>query len=45
MSATGDPRTPHTGAVALHGLLPSSKLITVKGANRHAMYGLYENAS
>ncbi|MFG2498254.1 alpha/beta hydrolase [Streptomyces sp. NPDC048441] len=39
-----DPRTAHKGAVALHGLLPSSKLITVKGANRHAIYGLYENA-
>ncbi|MEU7583564.1 alpha/beta hydrolase [Streptomyces sp. NPDC041068] len=44
VSATGDPRTAHKGAVALHGLLPSSKLITVKGANRHAIYGLYENA-
>ncbi|MGW2226586.1 alpha/beta hydrolase [Streptomyces formicae] len=44
VSATGDPRTPHKGAVALHGLLASSKLITVKGANRHAVYGLYENA-
>ncbi|MET8683791.1 alpha/beta hydrolase [Streptomyces sp. NPDC004732] len=44
VSATGDPRTPHKGAVALHGLLPSSKLITVEGANRHAVYGLYENA-
>ncbi|MFD5193826.1 alpha/beta hydrolase, partial [Streptomyces sp. NPDC058357] len=43
VSATGDPRTPHTGAVALHGLLPSSKLITLKGANRHAIYGVYEN--
>ncbi|MFD9486751.1 alpha/beta hydrolase [Streptomyces sp. NPDC059991] len=44
VSATGDPRTAHKGAVALHGLLPSSKLITLKGANRHAIYGLYENA-
>ncbi|WP_179499955.1 alpha/beta hydrolase [Streptomyces sp. WZ.A104] len=44
VSATGDPRTTHTGAVALHGLLPSSKLLTLKGANRHAVYGLYENA-
>ncbi|MFH8586687.1 alpha/beta hydrolase [Streptomyces celluloflavus] len=43
VSATGDPRTPHKGAVALHGLLPSSKLITLKGANRHAVYGVYEN--
>ncbi|MGW0957526.1 alpha/beta fold hydrolase [Streptomyces gelaticus] len=44
VSATGDTRTAHKGAVALHGLLPSSKLITLKGANRHAIYGLYENA-
>ncbi|MCA6091328.1 alpha/beta hydrolase [Streptomyces sp. SCA3-4] len=44
VSATGDPRTTHKGAVALHGLLPSSKLITLEGANRHAIYGLYENA-
>ncbi|MEH6372873.1 alpha/beta fold hydrolase [Streptomyces sp. KLMMK] len=44
VSSTGDPRTTHKGAVALHGLLPSSKLITLQGANRHAIYGLYENA-
>ncbi|MEU1312451.1 alpha/beta hydrolase [Streptomyces cinnamoneus] len=44
VSATGDPRTPHKGAVALHGLLPSSRLLTLEGANRHAIYGLYENA-
>ncbi|ARZ66157.1 alpha/beta hydrolase [Streptomyces sp. HU2014] len=44
VSATGDPRTTHKGAVALHGLLPSSKLITLQGANRHAIYGLYENS-
>ncbi|MGP9022988.1 alpha/beta hydrolase [Streptomyces sp. BR1] len=43
VSATGDPRTPHKGAVALHGLLPSSKLLTLKGANRHAVYGMYGN--
>lgn len=44
VSATGDPRTPHKGAVALHGLLPSSRLLTLEGANRHAVYGLYGNA-
>ncbi|MEU3350713.1 alpha/beta hydrolase [Streptomyces sp. NPDC037389] len=44
VSATGDPRTPHKGAVALHGMLPSSKLLTLEGANRHAIYGLYQNA-
>ncbi|MFE6667384.1 alpha/beta hydrolase [Streptomyces sp. NPDC057697] len=44
VAATGDPRTPYTGSVALHGLLPSSKLLTLKGANRHAIYGQYGNA-
>ncbi|MEU2869120.1 alpha/beta hydrolase [Streptomyces olivoreticuli] len=43
VSATGDPRTPHKGAVALHGLLPSSKLVTLNDADRHALYGLYGN--
>ncbi|GGR08666.1 alpha/beta hydrolase [Streptomyces netropsis] len=41
VSATGDPRTPHTGAVALHGLLTGSKLITLKGADQHGVYGSY----
>ncbi|MEV4922884.1 alpha/beta hydrolase [Streptomyces roseoverticillatus] len=43
VGATGDTRTDYEGTVALHGLLPSSKLITLKGANRHAVYGLYGN--
>ncbi|MGK5549252.1 alpha/beta hydrolase, partial [Streptomyces sp. URMC 127] len=43
VAATGDPRTDYEGTVALHGMLPSSKLITLKGANRHAVYGLYGN--
>ncbi|MFE7659421.1 alpha/beta hydrolase [Streptomyces celluloflavus] len=41
VAATGDPRTPYTGSVALHQKLPSSKLLTLKGANRHAIYGMY----
>ncbi|MCX4679604.1 alpha/beta hydrolase [Streptomyces sp. NBC_01433] len=44
VAATGDPRTTYRSSVALHGMLPSSKLITLKGANRHAVYGLYGNA-
>ncbi|MFB7915763.1 alpha/beta hydrolase [Streptomyces sp. NPDC056061] len=44
VAATGDPRTPYTGSVALHTMLPSSGLITLKGANRHAIYGLYGSA-
>ncbi|MFF2923177.1 alpha/beta hydrolase [Streptomyces celluloflavus] len=41
VAATGDPRTPYTGSVSLHQKLPSSKLLTLKGANRHAIYGMY----
>lgn len=44
VAATGDPRTTYKSSLALHGLLPSSKLITLKGANRHALYGEYGNA-
>ncbi|MEV5688779.1 alpha/beta hydrolase [Streptomyces sp. NPDC052164] len=44
VAATGDPRTTYRSSVALHGMLPSSRLITLKGANRHAVYGLYGNA-
>ncbi|MEU7136617.1 alpha/beta hydrolase [Streptomyces sp. NPDC046261] len=44
VGATGDPRTDYEGTVALHGMLPSSKLITLKGANRHGIYGEYGNA-
>jgi len=44
VAATGDPRTPYTGSVALRGLLPSSRLITLEGAYRHALYGQYGNA-
>ncbi|MGA5129964.1 alpha/beta hydrolase [Streptomyces olivoreticuli] len=43
VSSTGDPRTPYTGAVALHGMLPGSRLITLKGANQHGVYGYYGN--
>ncbi|MGW9213680.1 alpha/beta hydrolase [Embleya sp. NPDC055664] len=44
VAADGDPRTPYTGSVALHTLLPSSRLLTLQGANRHAVYGLYGNS-
>lgn len=44
VSATGDPRTPHPGAVALHELLPSSRLMTLEGVNSHGLYGFYGNA-
>jgi pimeloyl-ACP methyl ester carboxylesterase len=41
VAATGDPRTTYDSSVALHRLLPSSKLITLKGANRHGLFGRY----
>ncbi|MFI9237168.1 alpha/beta hydrolase [Streptomyces sp. NPDC053079] len=44
VAATGDPRTVYEGSVALRGMLPGSKLITLKGANQHGIYGYYGNA-
>ncbi|SEB51895.1 Pimeloyl-ACP methyl ester carboxylesterase [Streptomyces sp. 2224.1] len=44
VAATGDPRATYKNSLALHGLLPSSRLITLKGANRHGLYGEYGNA-
>ncbi|MFI6155607.1 alpha/beta hydrolase [Kitasatospora sp. NPDC051170] len=44
VAATGDPRTPYGGAVALHGMLPGSRLLTLQGANQHGLYGIYGNA-
>ncbi|MEU8890868.1 alpha/beta fold hydrolase [Streptomyces sp. NPDC048442] len=41
VAATGDPRTTYRSSVALHDLLPSSALLTLKGANRHGLYGRY----
>ncbi|MFD9014640.1 alpha/beta hydrolase [Streptomyces sp. NPDC059552] len=44
VAATGDPRTTYKSSVELRRLLPSSRLITLEGANRHALYGTYGNA-
>ncbi|MGK5730248.1 alpha/beta hydrolase [Streptomyces sp. URMC 124] len=44
VAATGDPRTDYEGGRALHGMLPGSKLITLKGANQHGVYLEYGNA-
>lgn len=43
VAATGDTRTTYRSSVDLHTMLPGSKLLTLKGANRHALYGLYGN--
>ncbi|MFF3731675.1 alpha/beta hydrolase [Streptomyces sp. NPDC002476] len=44
VAATGDPRTTYRSSLKLHRELPSSKLITLTGANRHGIYGDYGNA-
>ncbi|MFJ3216727.1 alpha/beta hydrolase [Kitasatospora sp. NPDC086801] len=44
VAASGDPRTPYPGSVALHGMLPGSRLVTLDGAFQHATFGVYGNA-
>ncbi|MGW1592804.1 alpha/beta hydrolase [Streptomyces sp. NPDC002343] len=44
VAATGDPRTPYSGAEAMRGQWPSSRLLTMKGARQHGLYGEYGNA-
>ncbi|MGW1173982.1 alpha/beta fold hydrolase [Kitasatospora sp. NPDC002543] len=44
LSATGDPRTTYRDAVTLRGLLPSSRLLTLRGSDQHGLYGTYGNA-
>ncbi|MGW2113286.1 alpha/beta hydrolase [Streptomyces sp. NPDC001948] len=43
VASTGDPRVPYTNSVALHDRLPSSRLLTLAGANQHVSYGVYGN--
>ncbi|GAA2912327.1 hypothetical protein GCM10011428_28790 [Streptomyces violaceus] len=46
VNATGDPRTDHEGARTVRGMWPSSRLVTLSGADQHAVYGVYgERAS
>ncbi|NUV87732.1 alpha/beta hydrolase [Streptomyces sp. KAI-26] len=44
VAATGDPRTTYRSSTTLHAQLPGSRLLTLKNANRHALYGEYGNA-
>ncbi|MFE9174028.1 alpha/beta hydrolase [Streptomyces kebangsaanensis] len=44
ISATGDTATTYRGSQALHRLLTASRLLTVRGAIGHGMYGEYANA-
>ncbi|MDF9810800.1 alpha/beta hydrolase [Streptomyces sp. SPB162] len=43
VNATGDPRTPYAGATAMHRAWPSSRLVTVNGADQHGIFGSYGN--
>lgn len=44
VNATGDPRTLYAGAEAMRERWPSSRLLTVRGARQHGLYGEYGNA-
>ncbi|WP_330269417.1 alpha/beta hydrolase [Streptomyces griseorubiginosus] len=41
VNATGDPRTTYDGATAVRRMWPSSRLVTLRGADQHAVYGVY----
>ncbi|MBR8640101.1 alpha/beta fold hydrolase [Streptomyces tuirus] len=41
VNATGDPRTYYDGAEAVRGRWPSSRLITLRGADQHGVYGVF----
>jgi pimeloyl-ACP methyl ester carboxylesterase len=41
VNATGDPRTDHAGARTVRDMWPSSRLVTLHGADQHAVYGVY----
>jgi pimeloyl-ACP methyl ester carboxylesterase len=41
VNATGDPRTTYRGAQAVHRAWPGSRLVTLRGADQHAVYGVF----
>ncbi|GHA03720.1 alpha/beta hydrolase [Streptomyces echinoruber] len=41
VNATGDPRTPYDGALAVRHRWRSSRLVTLRGADQHAVYGVF----
>ncbi|MEU3518478.1 alpha/beta hydrolase [Streptomyces sp. NPDC006654] len=41
VNATGDPRTPYGGARAVRRDWPGSRLVTLRGADQHAVFGVY----
>ncbi|MEU0008749.1 alpha/beta fold hydrolase [Streptomyces sp. NPDC006314] len=41
VNATGDPRTTYQSAQAVHRRWPSSRLVTLRGADQHPVYGVF----
>ncbi|WP_405639894.1 alpha/beta hydrolase [Streptomyces sp. NBC_00019] len=41
VNATGDPRTTYEGATTVRRTWPSSRLVTLRGADQHAVFGVY----
>ncbi|MEU2356243.1 alpha/beta hydrolase [Streptomyces misionensis] len=41
VNATGDPRTVYPGAEAVHRNWPSSRLVTLRDADQHAVFGVF----
>ncbi|GAB2871284.1 hypothetical protein GCM10027074_43530 [Streptomyces deserti] len=41
VNATGDPRSTYEGAVAVRRMWPGSRLITLRDADQHAVYGVF----
>jgi hypothetical protein len=39
VGATGDPGTPYAGQLRTHRALTGSRLVTLRGAFRHTVYG------
>ncbi|MEV5508167.1 alpha/beta fold hydrolase [Streptomyces orinoci] len=41
VNATGDPRTGYQGAREVRRMWPASRLVTLRGADQHALYGVF----
>ncbi|WP_308402703.1 alpha/beta hydrolase [Streptomyces sp. AC550_RSS872] len=41
VNATGDPRTTYRSAQSVRRMWPSSRLVTLRGADQHAVYGVF----
>lgn len=41
VNATGDPRTTYSSAQTVRRMWPSSRLVTLRGADQHAVYGVF----